>query len=281
MAATDRDYLEHYNVHGYAVVKGVFGPAEIAEMSAAFDRVYEQGLTHRTSYRHGNVFFRVADDANLGRVVRFVQWPSYFDAVLNAFRLDRRMFDIVAPLIGRDIKQIINQLHWKPPGADMVEFGYHQDIKSRRPRSAYRGLPGTYVQTGIAIDPHGVDNGAMTVCPGSHRLGELSLNTGQATMDQAMRDDDLVEQGVDPASVLPLRLDPGDVALWNVLTIHGSGPNTSARDRRFYINGYVAAADCDRGEWAFRDGEPCDLGAPVLVHYEELHERPEPHYVEG
>ena len=280
MAATERDYLDHYRAHGYAVVKGVFRADEVAEMAAAFDRIYRQGLTHKGSYRHGNVFYRIADDANLGRVVRFVQWPSYFDAVLDAFRLDRRMFDIVAPLIGRDIKQIINQMHWKPPGADMVEFGYHQDIKSRRPRAAYRGLPETYVQTGIAIDPHGVDNGAMTVCPGSHRLGELALNTDRATMDQAMRADDLETLGVDPASVVPLALEPGDVALWNVLTIHGSGPNTSARDRRFYINGYVSAADCDRGEWAFRDGAPCALGEPALVHYEDLHDRPEPHYVD-
>ena len=277
---SDGGYLDHYRDDGYAVVKGVFRPDEVREMAEAFDRVYAEGLTHRASFRHGNVFYRIADDANLGRVVRFVQWPSYFDAVLNAFRLDGRMFDIVAPLIGRDIKQIINQMHWKPPGADMVEFGFHQDIKSRRPREAYRGLPGTYVQTGIAIDPHGTDNGAMTVCPGSHRLGELALNTGRATMDQEMRDEDLAAHGVDPGSVKPLHLDPGDVALWNVLTIHGSGPNTSARDRRFYINGYVSAADCDRGEWAFRDGKPCPLGDPVLVHYEDLHDRPEAHYVD-
>jgi hypothetical protein len=43
----------------------------------------------------------------------------------------------------------------------------------------------------------------------------------------------------------------------------------------------VIAENCDRGEWAFRDGEPCALGEPVLVHYDELYERPEPHYVDG
>jgi hypothetical protein len=68
--------------------------------------------------------------------------------------------------------------------------------------------------------------------------------------------------------------------LWNVFTIHGSGRNTTRRDRRFYLNGYVRAADCERGEWAFRDGRPQPLGAPQLVHYEGLHERPEPHYVD-
>jgi hypothetical protein len=32
---------------------------------------------------------------------------------------------------------------------------------------------------------------------------------------------------------------------------------------------------------AFERGEPRPLGAPVLIHYEELFERPEPHYVDG
>jgi Phytanoyl-CoA dioxygenase (PhyH) len=77
-----------------------------------------------------------------------------------------------------------------------------------------------------------------------------------------------------------VELEPGDVALWNVYLVHGSGPNITLGDRRFYLNGYVRAADCDRGEWAFRDGEPAALGAPTLVHYDDLFERPEPHYIE-
>ena len=56
--------------------------------------------------------------------------------------------------------------------------------------------------------------------------------------------------------------------------------NRADHQRRFFINGYVRAADCDRGEWAFRDGQPGPLGPePALVHYEALHVRPEPHYV--
>ncbi|MGH7821342.1 MAG: phytanoyl-CoA dioxygenase family protein, partial [Candidatus Binatia bacterium] len=61
---------------------------------------------------------------------------------------------------------------------------------------------------------------------------------------------------------------------------HGSGANASARDRRAYLNSYVAASAADRGEWAMRDGRPCELGDPVLVDYEELFDRPEPHYVD-
>ena len=47
---------------------------------------------------------------------------------------------MLAPLIGPDLKQIINQMHWKPPGGEMVEFGFHQDARFRKPRHAYRDL---------------------------------------------------------------------------------------------------------------------------------------------
>jgi ectoine hydroxylase-related dioxygenase (phytanoyl-CoA dioxygenase family) len=272
--------LEHYRSEGFAVVKGVFAPDEVAQLADAFDRIYAEGMDHPKSFRHGNVFYRVAEDANLGHVVRYMQWPSYIDPVLDRFRRDPRMLEIVRPLLGSDIKQIINQMHWKPPGAAAVEFGFHQDIRFRRPRNAYRDAATSYVQTGIAVDPHRRENGAMVFYPGSHRLGELALPDGRV-MDTPLREDDLTRIGLDPARAVFVELDPGDVAFWNLYMVHGSGPNRATIDRRLYINGYVKAENCDRGAWTFRRGKPVPLGAPVLVHYEDLHVRPEPHYVDG
>jgi ectoine hydroxylase-related dioxygenase (phytanoyl-CoA dioxygenase family) len=274
----EKDYLSDYREHGFAVVRGVFDGAEVHELAAAFDRVYARGMKHHKSFRHQNVLFRIAQDAQAGRVLRMVQWPSYFDDVLARYRTDPRMLAILEPLLGGDLKQIINQMHWKPPGARNVEFGYHQDIRSRRPRAAYRSPEASYIQTGIAIDAHRPDNGAMTVLPGSHRLGQLAVVAEGQVMNRSISDDDLAALGVDPTSKIDLVLEPGDVALWHLCLIHGSGPNTSQGDRRFYLNGYVTAGNCDRGEWAFRDGRPCVLGEPVLVHYDDL--QPEPHYLD-
>lgn len=277
-AAADR-YVERYHEQGFAVVRGVFGAGEVAELADAFDRIWKQGLGHPKSFRHGNVFFRVGTDPAIGRILRYMQWPAYIDPVLDRIRSDSRMLRLVAPLIGSSLKQIINQMHWKPPGAAMAEFGWHQDIRFRRPREAYRRPGESYVQTGIAIDSHRLESGAMRILPGSHRLGELLIGEGRV-MDRALDDADLRRAGLDPASAVTLDLDPGDVALWHLYTLHGSGPNRSPRDRRLYINGYVNGAMCDRGEWTFRDGVPVPLGAPVLVHWEDLHVRPEPHYVD-
>jgi len=276
-----RNHIDEYRENGFAVVRGLFGADEVAELARAFERVHAEAMIHGRSFRIQNTFFNITKDAALGPIVRMVQWPSYFNKVLERYRRDPRIFAILEPLLGRDLKQIINQMHWKPPGAAMAEFGFHQDSRSRRPREAYRDLANSYVQTGIAIDPHFADNGAMVVYPGSQKLGELPFDASRSSMNVALDGGDLAQHGLDPAKVVTLALDPGDFALWSVHTLHGSGPNRSAIDRRFYINGYVTAANCDRGEWAFRDGRPCPLsGEPALVHYEELYSNPGPMYVD-
>jgi ectoine hydroxylase-related dioxygenase (phytanoyl-CoA dioxygenase family) len=208
-----------------------------------------------------------------------VQWPSYHQPLLNSIRLDPRFARLLEPLIGGDLKQIINQIHWKAKGG-MGDFAWHQDSRFREPVEAYRNLGASYVQTGLAIDRHDPESGCMRFIPGSHSRGDLGLDSSTEVMGSSPSDDVLLEAGLSPAGAVDLVLDPGDLALWNPYLVHGSGTNRSAHGRRIYINGYVRAEDCDRGEWAFRNGEPVPLGPePALVHYEALHEKSEPHYV--
>ncbi len=274
------DHVAQFHAQGYAVLRGVFQPDEVAAMAAAFDRIHSRALAGGRSWRDRNVYFCLAEEEGRGPLLRYAQWTAWLEPDLEKVRRDLRLFAILEPLIGRDIKQIINQLHWKPPGAK-AEFGFHQDSRSRRPRAAFRDLATSYVQTGIAVDPQRRENGAVVVVPGSHKLGELPFDPERPSMFEALDGADLARLGLDPDTIVTLELDPGDVAIWHVHTLHGSGPNISAIDRRFYINGYVTAANCERGEWAFRDGAPCPLeGDHALVHYEELYTNPGPMFVD-
>jgi ectoine hydroxylase-related dioxygenase (phytanoyl-CoA dioxygenase family) len=270
--------LTNYWRDGYAVVRGLFGAAEIAEIAAAADQIDAEGVAHGRSFRHGNLFYNVARGADGAPLVRMVQWPSYHQPVLNRVRLDARIAHLLEPLIGRDLKQIINQLHWKAPGS-LGDFAWHQDSRSRRPAAAYRNLATSYVQTGLALDPHRPESGSMRFIPASHLRGDLGMDCSKKALGTAMSDAALAAVGLSADGAVDLLLEPGDLALWSPHLVHGSGTNRSDHKRRFYINGYVRAADCDRGEWAFRNGRPVPFGPePALVHYEELHERPGPHY---
>lgn len=280
--------IADYTRDGYAIVRGLFTTDEVAEIAAAVDQVHREGVAHGRSFRHGNLFYNVspaATGAGVGDmpVVRMVQWMSYHQSVLNAVRTDPRIASVLKPLIGGDLKQIINQLHWKATATDSApsgDFAWHQDSQFRKPDHAYRRLGEAYVQTGLAIDPHTPESGAMRFVRGSHRHGALDLDTGQEVLGRAMADDALTDAGLELSDIVDLVLEPGDFAMWSPYLVHGSGTNTSDHQRRLYINGYVRAEDCDRGEWAFRAGQPVPFGAEqAIVHYEELRERPDPHYV--
>ena len=251
------------------------------EIGAALDQLYAEGVAHGRCFRHGNLFYNVARESEGSEpLVRMVQWPSYHQPVLERVRLDTRFADLLEPLIGRDLKQIINQVHWKAPGS-LGDFAWHQDSRSRRPASAYRNLATSYVQTGLAIDPHTPESGCMRFIPRSHLRGDLRhglLDEGaghgddrrRAGRGRACRDADAVD----------LLLEPGDLALWSPYLVHGSGKNASTHKRRFYINGYVRAADCDRGEWAFRDGRAGAVraGSPRWCTTRSSTNGPDPHY---
>lgn len=273
--------LTQYWRDGYAIVRGFFEQAELGEISSALDQLYAEGVAHGRCFRHGNLFYNVARERDGSEpLVRMVQWPSYHQAVLNRVRLDTRFAELLDPLIGGDLKQIINQVHWKAPRS-LGDFAWHQDSRFRRPACAYRNLATAYVQTGLAIDPHRPESGCMRIIPRSHLRGDLRMDGTQKALGSAMTDAALAEVGLSEAEAIDLLLEPGDLALWSPYLVHGSGKNGSGHKRRLYINGYVRAGDCDRGEWAFRNGEPVPFAAePALVHFEDLRERPEPHYVD-
>lgn len=272
--------VQHLHEHGYAIVRGVYGAEDVAALGGALDALKAEARRYAAPFRHQNLLWVVRSDPRAGRHLRFVHWPSYVSQVLAAYRIDRRQLALIEPAIGSDVKQIGNQATWKTPGVRDTAFGWHQDARFRRPASAFRDLATSYVQVLIAIDRHDRENGCLKLVPGTHS-GLLDLPVDRSVMDATASDASLAAMGLNPASVVHVELEPGDVVMWAAYTVHASEPNRSGGDRRAYINGYVRADACDRGEWAFRGGVPCPLGTPQLVQYDDLHTRPEPHYVEG
>lgn len=271
--------LASYWREGYAVVRGFFDRSEISEIAKGMEQLYAEGVAHGRCFRHANLFYNVArETCSSEPLVRMVQWPSYHQAVMNEVRLDSRFARLLEPLIGCNLKQIINQVHWKAPGS-LGDFAWHQDSRFRNPASAYRNLATAYVQTGLAIDSHNQESGCMRFIPRSHLQGELDLDCSNLVMGSEMNDSALEPAGLSASAAVDVLMEPGDLALWSPYLVHGSGKNRSSHRRRLYINGYVKAFECDRGEWAFRNGEAVPLGPkPALVHYDELEARPDPHY---
>src|SRR5262249_30841635 len=250
-----KDLVEQLHSEGYAFVRGFLDPDEIEKVARETDRMYAEGLKHRTTYRDKNLLFEVLDDPKARRrVVIQAHWTAWISPLLERIRRDPKYFKLLEPFLGQDIKQITHQLHWKPPGAKYTYYRYHQDARFRNQAAVRNLLYGT-VTTGLAIDRQTVANGALQVVPRSHLNGYLGLSEDGATLMPGKTPDEALRKvGLDPKTVVTCEMEPGDLVLWTLYTVHSSQPNVSSYDRRFMINSYVRAADSERGEWAFRGG---------------------------
>ncbi len=262
IASESRDYVDHYWEKGYAVVRGLFSKGRMAEVQNETRRLYAEGLKHHATYRHKNLFFEILPEHFAGqRFVLQAHWFAWISPFFEELRRDPAYLSLLEPLLGRDIKQIAQQIHWKPPGANLTGFRFHQDLRFRERQDLFADVMTSYVTTGLAIDPATRENGCLRVVPESHKRGYLGLSDeGGALMKGATAGAELEAVGLDPSDIVDLELEPGDVALWSLLTVHGSQPNHSDHDRAFGLSSYARADKAERGEWAFRDGRPVPLG---------------------
>lgn len=277
-----QDHVSALHADGYAIVRGFLTPDEVAAVSTETDRMYAEGLKHHATYRDHNLMFEVLNDPKAQRrVVLQAHWTAWISPLLEELRRRPAVYSVLEPLIGRDIRQISHQIHWKPPGAKYTFYRFHQDARFREDKARASDYLQNSITTGLAIDRQTIDNGALRIIPKSHRLGYLGLSDDGPIMVGQTQDAELRHAGLDPAKIVTCEMEPGDLLLWTLFTVHGSAPNVSDYDRRFMINSYVRAAHSDRGEWAFRDGVSTPLGPePQICKYEQLRERPGPFYIE-
>ncbi|MDB5050942.1 MAG: hypothetical protein JWO30_4013 [Fibrobacteres bacterium] len=253
MARAD-GWIAEYWERGFVRIPGVFPENEIRELSGCFDEVLTlgRGLTETT--KNGLAEYRVVP-IDGKPTLKFAKWASSMHEGLNRFRTSPRLLSLIMQVLGPDLRQITNQMHYKNPG-DGVSFQMHQDCTFRKPDSAYRDLYGGFLQAALAVDPSTVENGCLQLVPGSHREAKALLSGGYEGWEANGGNQQVLERFPPAENAL---MDPGDVLVWNPFTIHGSRPNRSAHSRRVYINGFARSRDCDHGVHVTVDGKTVPL----------------------
>lgn len=173
--------------------------------------------------------------------------PRHVEFMFNLWRSEPRIRDYVfnptlagwaSQLVGaRAVRILEDNALWKAPRSG-GELKWHQDYP-------YWPLAQPNAVTAwVALDDTDEDNGAMSVAIGSHLTGErlpAAFGTGTPYL-QDLRPPS-VKPIEDPAAagleVETVRLRAGEVSFHSSLTWHGSGPNTSDRQRRAVIIRYV------------------------------------------
>jgi ectoine hydroxylase-related dioxygenase (phytanoyl-CoA dioxygenase family) len=257
-----------YRDCGYGVVRGVFGPDRIDALLREADRLHALGARVAATTEDGPVKWLVVPGPP-APVLRGVQYAYRISRVLDDLRTSPEIGAIIEPLIGPDATAVVNTLFWKPPGESDTAIAYHQDASFRKPPERYRNLATSFVQVGLALDPHGPGNGGMKMVEGSHLMGDLDIRRTSSVMTESPDAMDLGAYGLSRDSERDLVLEPGDVVFWHPHLLHGSPPNQSrVLNRRFLITGYMRSVDCDAGDPSFRGGRPCpweQTADPVLT----------------
>jgi hypothetical protein len=158
------------------------------------------------------------------------QKPHLLFTWLDALVRDPRILDAVESLHGPDLWCWGSQFFAKPAG-DAAYVSWHQD-------ATYWGLSAPDVVTAwVALTPSTPESGCMQIVPGTHR--------SQVPHEDRFDDANLLSRGqeiavkVDPATVVDVVLQPGEMSLHNVLLFHGSQANRAAHPRIGFAIRYV------------------------------------------
>lgn len=215
---------------GFTIVKGLFAPAEVAEIAAAFRRLERRAQAFAVPTSVGDTLFVVEQREAGNRCIERIVWCGGVEPPLARFGRSPTLLCAVAELLGSaTMDQLINQAHIKSPG-DGLCFDFHQDSYHRRygtPLFYDANGSGSFVQALTAVSRATPENGGLWVVPGSHDKGHIATLDGR-----------LPPGSFDARAALPLWLEPGDTLLMGPFTVHGSGPNRSHAARRLFINGF-------------------------------------------
>ena len=155
--------------------------------------------------------------------VNKVNAPSRYDPVFDSFVRRPKVVDIVADLMGPNIKLYYDQVFAKPP-YDRANR-YHQD-------SVFWSFFASNFQITcqILLDDATLENGCIRFIPGSHNFGLVDWDH----LPYMLTEDVLAQEVAVP-------LKAGDATFHHSLALHASGPNTTPHRRRGWSIHYVSA----------------------------------------
>jgi phytanoyl-CoA hydroxylase len=216
--------IERYRRDGYLVVDEVLSAGQVTALRRVADEWVEAS---RTVEANGDLFDLEPGHRPDRPQVRRIKNPASSSQEYDAVMRDPALLDIVAQLIGPDIRYQGTKMNMKSAGVGSpVEW--HQDW------AFYPHTNDDILAVGVVIDDMNLDNGCLLVVPGTHRGPVLDHHASGRFVGS------VDPTAIDPASWAPLEASAGAVTIHHVRLLHGSAPNRSGNPRRLFLIEYVA-----------------------------------------
>jgi len=208
--------LASYRQNGFAVIRGVFSAAELKDVEIHLAEYLERTIPTATPREF---VFEDNAEKSLRCAFRLHERSEYFDA----FMREPRLLTIVRHLFnGADVFADGAMMITKAPFT-AYKFPDHQD-------NAYQfWSPADAVAVTLALDESSEESGAIVCRAGSHTQGILPHRpSGVYGASRGL----VRIPAVGVYAEVALSLMPGDISLHHVNTIHRTGPNLTAKQRR-------------------------------------------------
>jgi len=219
--------IAEYNRVGAIVVPDVLTPAELLEL-----RQVTEGFVARSAAlsTHDPVYDLEDSHTPAQPRVRRIKAPHLHHPAYAALMRNPKIIACLQSLWGADIRFDTSKLNMKSPGYGAA-VEWHQDW------AFYPHTNDDLAAVGVMMDDMELSNGPLLIAPGSHR-GPVHDHHVDGKFCGAM---DPTRRELDYDTAIPLTGKAGCISIHHVRAAHASAPNTSNRERRFFLMQFRAA----------------------------------------
>src|SRR3569833_382063 len=218
--------VDEFWERGFTLVERITTDEEVAWLREVYDMLFSGNMKLLPGALVTDVMTRM--DSQRGDRIGQILRPEYFIPQLKQTQFYKNSEAIAKRILGRDAHLDVwgHMVRKAPRYPDLVPW--HQDEGYWDPSFDYQSF-GCW----MPLDPATRESGCMSFIPGAHKEGVRR----HAYMDGAPRITKLVlEEGPDLSRAVLQPVPIGGASIHHNRTLHGSGPSTTDRVRRAYVN---------------------------------------------
>lgn len=227
--AVTQEELEFYEKNGYLLKKGLITPKLIQQICEEIEGLHDRVAANPAPGVH--VSWEVYEDptkANLKRIKQLMH-SELVSPTINRIIRSEEMLDVLEALTGTPNISLYHSKLLMKAAKDGTTIPWHQDYAYWKREDNKPWM----VNCQFSIDPATKENGCIQFVPGSHKMGLQEHERKSQTFGVF-----LPGHFYEREDAVLVETEPGDCIFFGPIIIHGSGPNTSDKDRRMNTIAY-------------------------------------------
>lgn len=233
MTTLSQEQIDQFWRDGVLTVENAVTTDQLTALRTEFAHWISESKSHADDYGEtldGRARFDLEPGHSAEKpALRRVQSPEEISDVFRDIMRNARTVDMVADLLGPNLRFHHGKVNSKQPGA-ATKVKFHQDFP-------FQPMTNDDLITALLfVDDVTLENGPLEVVPGTHK-GPLFSHWHDGQFTGAVSDAVLAEH---TPNIEKCAGKAGSVCLMHSSLLHGSAPNLSDRPRTLYIASYYA-----------------------------------------